>query len=115
MAPGNFNLQFFLCTSNPSTHPFITDKEKAYLQQEIGQLERDKNASSPPWRAIFSSVPVIALIIDMVSPAWTIKAKVDDIFLFFNLSFRAVLQQLRIFHCHERHSQIHERHTPREC
>lgn len=57
----------FLCTSDPGTHPFITDKEKAYLQKEMGQLERSKDLPPTPWKAILTSRPVIALMIDMVS------------------------------------------------
>lgn len=34
-----------------------------YLQKEIGQLERDKNLKTVPWRAIVTSSAVIALVI----------------------------------------------------
>lgn len=58
--------QALLCRGNPSTHPFITEREKAYLQKEMGQLERDKNLKSTPWKEILTSGPVIACTIDMV-------------------------------------------------
>lgn len=53
-------------SSNPSTHRFIGDKEKAFLEQELGQWGNGKKRPPTPWRSILTSVPVIALIIDMV-------------------------------------------------
>lgn len=62
----NILVQVFLCYSDPESHPFITDKEKTYLQKELGQLERDKNMPPTPWKAILTSVPMIALVFAQV-------------------------------------------------
>lgn len=51
-----------LCYSDPESHPFISDKEKEFLQKELGQLKRDKNTPPTPWLAILTSVPMMALV-----------------------------------------------------
>lgn len=59
--------QMFLCANSPNVHPCISETEKQYLQKEIGQLERDRNLKTVPWRAICTSKPVIALLLSIVS------------------------------------------------
>lgn len=56
-----------ICYSDPESHPFISDKEKVHLKKELGQLERDKNLPPTPWRAILTSVPMMALVCAQVS------------------------------------------------
>lgn len=54
-----------ICYKDPDSHPFVSDKEKDHLKKEMGQLERDK-IKAVPWRQIFSSPAVIALIFAQV-------------------------------------------------
>lgn len=51
-----------MCYKDPESHPYITEREKAYLKQELGALERDKSLPSTPWRLILTSVPMMALV-----------------------------------------------------
>lgn len=56
-----------LCYNKPDCHPFITDEEKKYLRDELGQTANGKAAPKTPWRQILTSVPFIALILCQVS------------------------------------------------
>lgn len=51
-----------ICYSDPQSHPFIKDSEKEYLMREMGKLERNRDLPPTPWKAIFTSVPMIALV-----------------------------------------------------
>lgn len=64
-----FNIfKMLICYSDPESHPFISEKEKDHLKKELGQLERDKNLPPTPWRAILTSVPMLALVCAQVGP-----------------------------------------------
>ena len=58
-----------LCYKDPQAHPFISEKEKIYLKNELGQLSRNKNLAPTPFKSMMKSKPVIALIIAQVSKA----------------------------------------------
>lgn len=54
-----------LCYSEPESHPFIDAEEKAYLAEELDPHRKHHDADSrpsTPWKAIFASPPVLALI-----------------------------------------------------
>lgn len=55
-------LYALLCANNPSTHPFITEAERNYLQKEIGGAKSETRRAPTPWNSILTSVPVIALV-----------------------------------------------------
>lgn len=104
------NYQLLLCYNDPDSHPFITDYEKAYLLEELGQqqqhhskqLTNGNNQRKPtkqtPWRQILTNVPFIALILCQVSyistdwpnsnhfPLYTIVFVRSLIIVSFNLS-----------------------------
>lgn len=52
----------FICYKDPESHPFIKEKEKEYLRREMGTLGRDKSLPPTPWKAILTSVPMMALV-----------------------------------------------------
>ena len=52
-----------MCYSDPKSHPFITEAEKAFLEEEMSNTKNSKDVPPPPWKAILTSVPVIALVI----------------------------------------------------
>lgn len=52
-----------LCSKDPESNKFITQKEKHYLTKEIGCLERDTTLPPTPFKAILTSIPVWAVII----------------------------------------------------
>lgn len=63
-----------LCYSDPESHPFISDKEKDFLKKELGQLERDKTLPPTPWRAILTSIPMMALVCAQVNQFHSIQS-----------------------------------------
>lgn len=86
------SLQILLCTSNPIDHPFITEREKIFLQKELGQLERSKTQASAPWRSILTSWPVMALVVAGVgSPKAEIKTLWSSFYRFSTLYRRLML------------------------
>ena len=60
-------MQFLLCYSDPKSHPFISDKEKDYLQREMGQMQMTKHKTTLPWKSFLTSVPVWSLVMAQVS------------------------------------------------
>lgn len=57
--------QMLLCYSEPESHPFIDAEEKNYLAEELDHHRKHHDADSrpdTPWKAIFTSPPVLALI-----------------------------------------------------
>ncbi|KAG4078473.1 hypothetical protein HA402_009185 [Bradysia odoriphaga] len=69
----------FICYSDPESHPFITDKEKDFLKKELGQLERDKTLPPTPWKAILTSVPMMALVCAQIGHDWGFYVMVTDL------------------------------------
>ena len=57
-----FIVFILICYKDPESHPFIKESEKDYLRREMGSLERDKSLPPTPWKAIITSVPMLALI-----------------------------------------------------
>ncbi|XP_070496442.1 putative inorganic phosphate cotransporter isoform X2 [Chironomus tepperi] len=57
-----FLIFIVICYKDPESHPFITEKEKDYLIREMGALSRDKTLAPTPWKAIFTNVPMMALV-----------------------------------------------------
>ncbi|XP_053544878.1 vesicular glutamate transporter 2 [Bombina bombina] len=59
---------------SPATHPTITDEERTYIEESIGEsanllgaLEKFKT----PWRKFFTSMPVYAIIVANFCRSWT--------------------------------------------
>ncbi|XP_058815568.1 putative inorganic phosphate cotransporter isoform X1 [Topomyia yanbarensis] len=74
-----FILFTVLCYSNPESHPFISDKEKEYLQKEMGTLSRDKSLPPTPWRHLLTSVPLLALVCAQIGHDWGFFIMVTDL------------------------------------
>lgn len=68
-----------ICYSDPESHPFIKESEKEYLKKEIGMLERNTNLPPTPWKAIFTSVPMLALIAAQVGHDFGFFIMVTDL------------------------------------
>lgn len=69
----NDRLEYFfqtvICYSTPNTHPFISDSEKKFLNENVDSLihtKKDK-LEPTPWKALLRSVPLWALIFAGVS------------------------------------------------
>lgn len=59
-----------MCYSSPEEHPFITTTEKEYLRNELVNLKRRDKLPPIPWKAILTSIPVIALILAQIGHDW---------------------------------------------
>lgn len=59
--------QIILCSSRPSTHPYISDAEKSYLEMHLKESTSAEDAGGTPWKSIVTSRPVIAMVFLFVS------------------------------------------------
>lgn len=62
----NLILQSLLCFNDPESHPFISDKEKKFLEEAIGSYHSSQ-PNAIPWKAILMSVPLWALVFAQVT------------------------------------------------
>ncbi|XP_073974183.1 sialin-like isoform X2 [Rhodnius prolixus] len=62
----------FTCYSDPASHPYVSQKEKDYLQETLGCLKRKENLPPIPWKAMVVSMPLWALIIGQVGHDWAL-------------------------------------------
>nr|XP_018897004.1 PREDICTED: putative inorganic phosphate cotransporter isoform X2 [Bemisia tabaci] len=76
---GWYILWAFFTYENPSSHPFISDEEKQYLLDTIGQLERKKTLGPIPWREMMKSKPLWSLIIAEFGHSWAVFVILSDL------------------------------------
>ncbi|XP_075232067.1 putative inorganic phosphate cotransporter isoform X2 [Lycorma delicatula] len=94
-----FLIWCILCYNDPSSHPFISEEEKVYLQTTIGQLEQNKGLSTP-WKSILTSGPVWGLIIAEIGHDWGLYTMVTDLpkymsdVMHFNIAENGLLSSL---------------------
>ncbi|KAL3613073.1 hypothetical protein CASFOL_043087 [Castilleja foliolosa] len=67
-----------LCYNDPESHPFITDKEKKYLEEALGS-HHNSQPSAIPWKAIFTSVPLWALVCAQIGHDYGYFTMVTDL------------------------------------
>lgn len=72
-------MQALFCSKDPESNRFITDKEKIYLQKEIGMLRRDEDLPLAPYKAILTSVPVWAIIISQTGMDFSFYVMTTDL------------------------------------
>ncbi|XP_026520409.1 vesicular glutamate transporter 2 [Notechis scutatus] len=76
---GSFGIvwyMFWLLVSyeSPATHPTITDEERRYIEESIGESANLLGAMEKfktPWRKFFTSMPVYAIIVANFCRSWT--------------------------------------------
>lgn len=74
------HLQSFLVYNSPEVHPWVSDKEKAYLHKELGTLNEESSSNkSVPWRALLSSPAVLSLIVAQIGHNWGFFIMVTDL------------------------------------
>ncbi|KAI7790621.1 vesicular glutamate transporter 2.2 [Triplophysa rosa] len=59
---------------SPADHPTITDEERTYIEESIGESANLLGAAEKfktPWRKFFSSMPVYAIIVANFCRSWT--------------------------------------------
>ncbi|KAG6442415.1 putative inorganic phosphate cotransporter [Manduca sexta] len=76
-----FVLWTLLCYSTPNTHPFISDSEKKFLNQNVDSLAHNKQRQLDPipWKGLLRSVPLWALIIAGIGHDWGYFTMVTDL------------------------------------
>ncbi|XP_047513603.1 putative inorganic phosphate cotransporter isoform X1 [Pieris napi] len=73
-----FILWALLCYNDPESHPYISDKEKKYLEEALGR-HRNSQPSAIPWKAIFMSVPLWALVCAQIGHDYGYFTMVTDL------------------------------------
>lgn len=73
-----FILWTVLCYNDPASHPYISDKEKKYLEEALGS-GRSSLPSAIPWKAIFCSVPLWALVCAQIGHDYGYFTMVTDL------------------------------------
>ncbi|KAM7352154.1 uncharacterized protein ACRADG_004794 [Cochliomyia hominivorax] len=69
----------FLCFSDPASHPYIKPSEREYLEREMGSIVRNDNLPPTPWKAILTSMPMIALVCAQIGHDWGFYIMVTDL------------------------------------
>ncbi|PZC82963.1 putative inorganic phosphate cotransporter [Helicoverpa armigera] len=97
-----FLLWSVLCYSTPNTHPFISDSEKKFLNQNVDALIHtySKKLDPIPWKALLRSGPLWALIIAGIGHDWGYFTMITDLpkymtdVLKFNIKATGILSAL---------------------
>ncbi|GLD47410.1 vesicular glutamate transporter 2.1, partial [Lates japonicus] len=64
----------FVSYESPAEHPTITDEERCYIEESIGESAKLMGPSEKfktPWRKFFTSMPVYAIIVANFCRSWT--------------------------------------------
>ncbi|XP_025207799.1 putative inorganic phosphate cotransporter [Melanaphis sacchari] len=70
---------FVLIYNHPSRHPFISAKEKEYLNTAINAVDPEEGKLSIPWKSIATSGPVWGLIIVQIGHDWGLFTIITDL------------------------------------
>ncbi|XP_065056231.1 vesicular glutamate transporter 2.1-like isoform X2 [Rhopilema esculentum] len=61
---------FWMVTDSPFDHPTITDKELAYIKQELSDDKTESKLTTVPWKELLTSVPMWAIMIAHFAGNW---------------------------------------------
>ncbi|XP_050432265.1 sialin-like isoform X2 [Adelges cooleyi] len=64
---------------DPESHPFISEEEREYLKQSIGNVEKIEDLAPTPWKRILTSWPVWALIVIECGHDWAFYTIMTDL------------------------------------
>ncbi|XP_012343684.1 putative inorganic phosphate cotransporter isoform X1 [Apis florea] len=73
-----FLLWLVICYNNPDTHPFISERERIFLQERM-RAHTHKKPPSVPWKHLLKSTPLWALIAAQVGHDWGFFTLVNDL------------------------------------
>ena len=73
-----FLLFAVLCYNTPLDHPFISDEEVKFLNEQLSEHKHDK-PPAVPWKQILTSKPVWALTIASVGNGWGFSTLISDL------------------------------------
>ncbi|XP_047119767.1 putative inorganic phosphate cotransporter isoform X1 [Schistocerca piceifrons] len=74
-----FILWQLLCYSDPNSHPFISDEEKKYLNETIGNVDRKEDLPPIPWFHMMKSIPLWGLIFAQIGHDWGFYTMITDL------------------------------------
>lgn len=72
-----FIIWTMLCYPDPESHPFISDKEKIYLGEQITNISSKEKVI--PWKSILTSAPIWALVVAQIGHDWGFFTMVTDL------------------------------------
>ncbi|XP_022911267.2 putative inorganic phosphate cotransporter isoform X1 [Onthophagus taurus] len=74
-----FLLSLVLTFSDPENHPFISDRERLFLKDELSHLHQENERKIVPWRSILTSIPLWSLVIVQIGHDWGFFSMVTDL------------------------------------
>ncbi|CAK1547114.1 unnamed protein product [Leptosia nina] len=76
-----FIIWCFICYSTPNTHPFISDSEKKFLNENVAALihSKEQDLDPVPWKALLRSLPLWSLIIAAIGHDWGYFTMITDL------------------------------------
>ncbi|XP_055336533.1 vesicular glutamate transporter 1-like [Paramacrobiotus metropolitanus] len=84
-------LWHFFCFEKPATHPTITQAEKIFIEESIGEQSGFSHGpmsfAMTPWRKFFTSMPVWAIVVANFCRSWTFYLLLISQPLYFNNVF----------------------------
>lgn len=72
------SFQIVLVYNNPRSHPFISRKERKYLHHELDHLQKRTGLPPTPWKRMFTSPPMLALIVAQMGHSWAFFIVVNE-------------------------------------
>ena len=91
---------FTIVYRSPENDPWITETEKKFIMDSLADQSGEKAVTKPPWKAIFTSLPVWAIIVTHTAYTWgyftlltQLPSFMDEV-LHFNLKDSAMLSAL---------------------
>ncbi|XP_060531006.1 putative inorganic phosphate cotransporter [Cylas formicarius] len=71
-------LWWSLGQDSPRSHPYISEEEKTYLENSLGQ-NKEKEVIATPWKEIFSSRPVWAIFLATIGNSWVSAMSITEL------------------------------------
>ena len=84
--------------SSPDDHPSISDEERKHINDSLNGQEVNAMSSGVPWKSMFTSIRVWAIIIGHASNNVTYYLVVSDLPLYFRDALHFEMQEARTDH-----------------
>jgi hypothetical protein len=88
----------WLAFEKPSKHPTITAQELHYIEKSIGPVSGvAPNFKTTPWKEIFHSKPVYAIIVANFCRSWTFYLLLLSQITYFSQEFKFSVAEVRVY------------------
>ena len=65
---------------SPQTHPWISTAERTFIERSVQRIDDELSSSdSIPWRSIFTSLPLLAILITNCGQAWAFYTQLTEL------------------------------------